>query len=386
MKTNKILLVTDYGDKIGGAEKSFLRLVEGMLNDKSVEPLCLFFGKGALYETISRKGVLTFHCHVSYMRRPFKLIEVCGYVFSMIRFLICVARIRLKYGVKLLYCNKTVCLPYGFIATWLFKMKCIWHVRNPNKNFGKLGHFIVNRMYKVIFNSHFTALNFKTQFGERNYFRVVHNGTEIPDTREIKYPETIRKVGMIAHLSVWKNHALFIQAIPRLLELNQNLEFYIIGDVLSANPDENAAKQIYKTELEALIHKLGIADKVSFSGYESNVQKMYHSLDILVHPTEEEPFGLVIIEAMSYGIPVIASDSGGPREIIKHRETGMLFERGNLDSLVECVNCMIRENALRGRIIKQAINEVSRLYSSERYNKEMIEIFNGALSSGRSKT
>ena len=83
---------------------------------------------------------------------------------------------------------------------------------------------------------------------------------------------------------------------------------------------------IYKNYLLDLYQQLQLVNSVRFLGFKDDIETYINELDILVLPSENEPFGRILIEAMSLGVPVIAADSGAVTEIIVHNETGITFK------------------------------------------------------------
>jgi glycosyltransferase involved in cell wall biosynthesis len=93
-----------------------------------------------------------------------------------------------------------------------------------------------------------------------------------------------------------------------------------------------------------------MADKVIFTGSRADVPLLLKSFDILVHPADREPFGRVIMEAMALGVPVVATASGGPSEIIEEGISGFLVDVGDKKNIVEKVVMLLKDSPLRQAI------------------------------------
>ena len=94
--------------------------------------------------------------------------------------------------------------------------------------------------------------------------------------------------------------------------------------------------------LKGRVCALGIESHVSFLGFQSDIPQQLRQLDILVHAsTTPEPFGQVVVEGMLAGLPVIATDGGGVREIITHGQTGLLVPCGDVDALAESLQRLL---------------------------------------------
>jgi glycosyltransferase involved in cell wall biosynthesis len=127
-----------------------------------------------------------------------------------------------------------------------------------------------------------------------------------------------------------------------------------------------AGSGVERARLETLCDSLGLKDKVVFTDRLSRkeVLKQMQDADALVLPSRFEAFGVVLIEAMACGLPVIATNSGGPGDIVKH-DTGMMCKPGNADDLMGAMQQMINHHHDYDR-------QKIRLHCLERYSREAV--------------
>jgi glycosyltransferase involved in cell wall biosynthesis len=85
-------------------------------------------------------------------------------------------------------------------------------------------------------------------------------------------------------------------------------------------------------------------------GYRNDIARLLNEVDALVHPAHEEPLGRVLLEAAASGTPIIATDVGGTREIVRHRESALLIPPGNPRTLADAIFEMSADPALRARL------------------------------------
>lgn len=111
--------------------------------------------------------------------------------------------------------------------------------------------------------------------------------------------------------------------------------------------------------LTELIARLGVADRVTLRGAIRDPREAYKEIDALVLPSQSEGFGLVLIEAMAAGIPVIGTDVDGIRDVVSGGQNGLLVEHGKPDQIASAVNRIMTEPALRNSLVAKAKHEVA---------------------------
>lgn len=133
-------------------------------------------------------------------------------------------------------------------------------------------------------------------------------------------------IGMFGRLISWKGQHVVLQALRRLRQENRKCKFHCIfvgGTLFDMEPE-------YQIQLKNLTTTLGIEDAVSFSGHIENVYPYYDLSDVVVHASlVPEPFGMVVSEAMAKEKIVIATQGGGPSELIKSGVNGFLYKPGD---------------------------------------------------------
>jgi glycosyltransferase involved in cell wall biosynthesis len=151
-------------------------------------------------------------------------------------------------------------------------------------------------------------------------------------------------VVQIANFHAWKGHETVVRALAALRESLPEAKAVFFGE-----PSDPA----FQSQLEARISELGVAEQVEFGGFRSNVQALIPAFDCLVLASQAEPFGLVLLEAMRAGVPVVASKAGGVPEIVQHEENGLLFEPDDARGLAEQLLRLAREPELRARLVER---------------------------------
>ena len=158
------------------------------------------------------------------------------------------------------------------------------------------------------------------------------DGLPAPAALRAKFglPTTGPLIGIVGRLQRWKGMDIFLDAIPAIIARHPNVQAVIVG-----GPHETEPR--YPDELQARVQALGIGHVVTFAGFQTNVTEWMQAMDVVVHASDREPFGIVVIEAMALGKPVVAGAEGGPSEIITPGVDGLLAPFGDAAALATAV-------------------------------------------------
>ena len=139
----------------------------------------------------------------------------------------------------------------------------------------------------------------------------------------------------------------------------------------------------YKDKLQSLAGSLGINDRVRFVGYVSNQElpTFYRSVDAFILPSETESFGLVFAEAMSCGLPILASNVGGIPEIVRHGVDGLLCPPARPDLLRSNIEKLVGDRLTLDRMGKSGRQRILDYFTWKRTAAEYLDIYNSVLDS-----
>jgi len=182
----------------------------------------------------------------------------------------------------------------------------------------------------------------------------IYRPREIEQPLRAKYADPSEKIVLyVGRLVPEKGVNVLIGAIPRILSAHQNTKFIIVGEGYS------------REMLSSLSKSLGVNRKVFFTGYVSDdeVKGLLGLADVQVVPSIYEPFGIVCLEAMASGAPVVASDTGGLSEIVEDGVTGLKVPPNNSDAIAHAVNRLLSDSALREGVSKKARERASGRFS-----------------------
>jgi glycosyltransferase involved in cell wall biosynthesis len=168
-------------------------------------------------------------------------------------------------------------------------------------------------------------------------------------------------MAIIGQITPLKRQDLFLEAV-RLLTANnsyERVEFFIIGTT-------NAEDSEYEQQLRRTARDIGLEDRVHFTGFVPDLPHYLAAFDVVIAPSDNEGFSLAAIEAMNAGCAVIASEIGGLAELIKHDETGRLFQPGNAPMIVTDLQLLLFDNHFRQRLASAAQMDVRARFDRER--------------------
>lgn len=159
----------------------------------------------------------------------------------------------------------------------------------------------------------------------RSLVQVVHPGVELerfdPPAEAAGRP----RAGIVGHVSPTKRTDLAVEIAERVLREVPEFELEVIGRAqYRADDFELERRLVQRVEADDRLR-----DRVHFRGYATDVPGELRRLGLLLHCRPDEPFGLVLIEAMAIGLPVVAPAAAGPLEIVEHGVSGFLYEPGD---------------------------------------------------------
>ncbi len=208
--------------------------------------------------------------------------------------------------------------------------------------------------HRIVANCQAAASRLLAEGVPRGKVRVIHNGVEVHSHRAPDRRVLPRRVVAVANLRREKGHDVLLRAA---------------ADVVCAFPDAHVELVGGGAELQALrtlAHELGLERVVSFLGHREDVRSRLDAADIFVLPSRSEAFPNAVLEAMAAGLPVIASDVGGVREVVRHAATGLIVPPGDPVALASAICRLMADPPLAHGLGDAARTEVTARYSFDR--------------------
>ncbi|MYJ95344.1 MAG: glycosyltransferase family 4 protein [Proteobacteria bacterium] len=182
-----------------------------------------------------------------------------------------------------------------------------------------------------------------------------------------RIPSNSRILGVIAQLIPRKGHALLLGCLPDLIAHHSEIRILFFG----RGPLERALRrQIAARSLE---------NRVQLTGFRDDLAELLPGLDLLVHPALREGLGVAVLEAMSAGVPVVASDAGGIPDIVEHERNGLRFATGDPSGLRNGVLRLLGDDALRRSLALAGRERVETEFSIRSMSRRYVEVYNRVL-------
>ena len=363
MATYRILFV-DHTARMGGGEIALLNLIAAIDRGRYV-PVVLLFADGPLREKLSAAGIETHLLPLSadvgdarkdaLGKRPFSQLR------TAVQALWFVGRVRsaiLRIQPAVVHTNSLKADIIGGLAGRLAGAAVIWHVRDriaddylPPRVAAvfrwlarRIPHFVIANSQSTLrtLDKETPGVAIPSGITDFHPWQVIHDGTQPLSDAALGVPKSdLLVVGLVGRLARWKGQHVFVEAARLLRSRCPSCRFQIIGSALFGEND-------YEREIRQTVDREGLTGVVEFTGFRSDVSEAIASLDILVHASiTGEPFGQVIVEGMTAGKPVIATNGGGVPEIVEDGKTGLLVPMGDAPAMADAIERLAGDPALR---------------------------------------
>ena len=218
----------------------------------------------------------------------------------------------------------------------------------------------IGKADELIANSRYTAAALD-EAGVDHNARILGNPVDLErfDRARSDRPQARRALGVgehdfaatvLAQITPWKGQDDAIAAIARVHRAHPGAKLLIVGSAKFVSKATRYDNRAYLAILHAQVAELGLQDAVRFAGETDDVVSVLAASDALLVPSWEEPFGRSVVEAMAMGVPVIATEVGGPAEVITDGVDGLLREPRNPDAWATAIRTLITSDELRAQL------------------------------------
>lgn len=367
---NKYIILTNYYGDMGGGEFALLQHARHLINQGKNVAVCMM-GQGALRDRLKAIGVSVYQVPKPFRFGPKGIILSATYIVPRI------ISIHRKRPAKYILCYTLPELPFFMVAGKLCGIPVLYRDQGMVPSDGEeldwrekeVPKWIRRWLAGVICTTRAKAIDLVRRGAPQNKVKTVYLGVdtkrflEAPSARskilaELTIPEHAFIIGLFGRLIEWKGQK---NAILALTHMDNDAHLLLVG---GAQLNEKRGAE-YRHELERLADEKGLRDRVHFLGFRDDVPALMKACDVICHTSYREPFGLVIIEGMMAGKPVIASDVSGPREIIRNEVNGFLVPPGDVKALANRLNLLKNAAEVRQSFSMRAMRDAISYFSSE---------------------
>ena len=318
---------------MGGGEHSFLDLIANL--SPAWKPTAVFPKQGELAQWCLHRNIKHRIINLHQLRPQF--------FHNNLKSLLAFIRLIRREKPDLIYANGSRAAFYGGLAGRLCSIPSVWHCRiaiqDPCFDF-----ILGNLCTHIIANSKATSRRFGRSYQSK--ISVVYNGFNLKWLRGkgVNKPDIIQDdwkvILVVARLSKCKRHDLALKAFEKVAANNPDVHLICVG-----GPDPNDL--VWSDNLRTLAEKLKFSNRIHWVGMVDDVRPWYRAATVLLLPSENDSFGRVLIEAMTTGVPVLATRGGGVPELVTDEYEGFLVGLGNAEELSRALQTILNNDGLR---------------------------------------
>lgn len=322
----KLLCISMYTE-IGGGEVGLYQLLKNLDRSK-VEPMLVVNGEGSLPSMVRELGI-----NVEVV--PFDVVMLKNLFapksFSEnLRAAFTLRKLIIDYRVDAIVCSDLLALLLLLPSILLRRLPIIYNVifyYEPIRLilFNLLALCFVK---KIVLLSNAMRVNFRTHtvglqkrlttsyWGvDTSMFHPRPHKERLAMRSRLGLPLDKKIIGFVGRYEVWKGHHTFLDAAERLLEQRDDLIFLIVGGGMTESIIP--AVRSYHTAIMTRVNTMNKGDRIVTWDHRSDIPEVMAALDVFVCPSDREPYGLVVLEAVASGIPVVASRTVGALEVVQ---------------------------------------------------------------------
>jgi glycosyltransferase involved in cell wall biosynthesis len=377
------VLYVNHTEHVSGAERSLLEVLRGV--SPSVTPLVaspdgplarLVIGAGIEHVVIpGTDGSLRLHPR----HTPAALL-------AMGRAALAVRRLARENHVELVHANSIRAGLITVLARRLGAPPTIVHLRDrlPDSRAARLTLRAIAHADGLIANSRYTARSLD-EAGAAHQARVLGNPVDLvrfdPDRVDhgaaraaLELAASDFVVAVLAQITPWKGQEEAIRAVARVRDRHPDVKLLLVGTAKFVSRATRYDNRAYLQKLHDLVTKLDLQGDVRFVGEREDIPAVLAATDTLLVPSWEEPFGRTVVEAMAMRVPVVATNVGGPAEVITDGHDGLLLAPRKPQAWAEAIASLIERPELRERLRENGWTR-SRAFSVQSHAAALLDIY-----------
>ena len=354
-------------DSIGsmGGTRTFLECLLYLHKKKSIPTLLVLQEANAdskIKELVEDSGfeLLTVENRPNVFKKSYFSLLYDFYVYS---------KIRLRVKPRLIFC--TIGTPRFFLGLFLFKTPliyflhtipnpCSWKTKPLNLFFRLAGS---SKRFATVSNAAKAAMMDTMRINSRD-IDVVYNGIDLPDLIKVSISRNPMSVLTVGHVIEYKNPHVWLEVAKKTISRFPSATFTWVGE----GPLLDSMREKVLAD--------GLNDSIKFVGLQSDMQHFYQEASVYFHPSQLESHGIAIIEAMSFRLPVVASNVGGIPESVLDSETGFLHDKDDVEGFIKSITYLLSDASLVNKLGCEGYQRVLNLFTKQQQEEKLMKLYN----------
>jgi glycosyltransferase involved in cell wall biosynthesis len=382
------VLFVNHTSSISGGERSLFDLTAGLaaINAVTVDVAC---PEGPLAEALRARGVRVHRIPEVDLTLKLHPANTAAALLELARAARAVRQIALRVGADVVHANS---VRAGMIAVWARRRggaPVVVHVRDrlPAGRVSRLSLAVIGRADRIVANSAYTATSIPEWAADR--LRVVANPVDLVrfDPERLPRVEARARLGvaddlpllsLVAQITPWKGQEEAVRMLAHMRDRGTDARLLIVGDIKFSTKATRYDNPAYRAGLEALVDELDLRGRVTFTGEIEDIPAVMRASDVVLVPSWEEPFGRTVIESLAMGTPVVATEVGGPAEILREGVEGLLLPPRTPERWAEAVAALLGDPQRRADMSAAAIRR-ARDFSLDAHTSAVTAVYSSLI-------
>jgi glycosyltransferase involved in cell wall biosynthesis len=368
----KVMILMPLAEQRGGGEMMFWDLMQQGRNN-GIQWLAIFLEDGPMVEQVRHLGIETLVIESGRLR------HIHRFIASILRISAIARRENVDVIVNWMWITQII----GGLVAMLAGVPAVWYQLEVPHDQTLLVRLATLLPAKAIVTLSQDGQQAQAQIWPHRPTPLVYPGVALDrfEPAVLPSPAAARQqlglpldgplIGIVGRLQRWKGMHVVVQAMPQVLQTYSNAHCVIVGGKHDLEPD-------YEEFLIKQITDLGLSNRIIMAGLQRNIPEWMQAMDVFVHASDKEPFGIVIIEAMALGKPVIAGNAGGPTEIITDGVNGLLTPYGDANKLAKAILRYLHEPEF-AQNVGVAARQRAIEFSTQHYAQNFIDVLYSAV-------
>ena len=354
--------------QISGAENSLLLLFRN-LDRSQIVPMFAGPAVGPFPDALIKENIPVFPIPFGRLRNLSALARSVRSLGKLIR----------DRDIDLIHSNGPQTNVCAGIAGRLTNRPVVWHTRNLlERGMWDVDRTAAGLASRIICNSEAIRNRFR---GSKAWKKTVTILNAV-DTREfslqvnredfrheMELPPGVPAIGIVGRIGTGKGHEYFLDAAIKLLHTGTTAQFLIVGAPLFA-------EDAWRVDvLRRRVQEAHYEECIRFTGLRRDMPQVMRGLDVLVLASDAEPCGRVLFEAMASGTAIVATNSGGTPEIVRHGQEGLLVPPRDSEALACAIGRLVTDPQLQASLGRNGVLRAQREFTVERYVAHTLDVY-----------